>query len=77
MSSEQVSESNINSKLESDIENDNISSKGLNSFFPIIRMNQLASSFETYINRNLTMDDIESFRESCPVKVMTHGIMGK
>lgn len=77
MSNDQGSGSNSNPRIENDIEHRDIGSTGLNSSFPITSMNQLASRFETYVNRNLTMDDIESFRESCPVKVMTHGIMGK
>jgi hypothetical protein len=36
----------------------------------------LFAQLENYVNRNLTMDDIETFRESCPVQVVTHGIMG-
>ncbi len=38
--------------------------------------NPMFSQFENYINKSLTMDDIEMIRESCPVHVITHGIMG-
>jgi len=81
-----VYKNEFNGTKNSSHENDTSKSNGVvqnhmtsvtdNSGPETLPMNQLSSRFETYINRNLTMDDIESFRESCPVKVVTHGVMG-
>lgn len=34
-------------------------------------------NMEQWITKWMTADNIEKFQESCPVKVVTHGIIGK